>query len=559
MPTGIIHLPFILIDTMRTPLLLLTLLLAQCMWAGAQTTVTRQRGTATQLVVDGSPYIILGGELGNSSASCTQDIDRIFPHLHRMGLNTVLVPAYWDLLEPEEGRFDFTLTDHVLQVAREQQLHVVWLWFGAWKNSMSCYTPAWFKADVERFPRAHTKAGKPLEIASCFSENVFQADSRAFQTWLRHLREVDPQGTTLMIQVENEIGMLEDARDYSPEAVRIYKAEHWAERYGTDIYADEKFSALHYARYVERMIQSARGIYDVPFYVNAAMNSRGRLPGQYPAAGPLAHLKDQWHAGAPSLLCLAPDLYDSGFTSWVAQYALPDNPLFIPEIRRSEANGAQACYVMGEYDALGLSPFAIEEGPDTPDYKPAAAYRMLHELMPILTERQGQGQMHGLYFDGTLAKGESPVGNAAVERILHEDGMKVTCRHFFTLPWDSRATDGSQWPVAGGILIRLNKYEYLLAGNGVVVQFENEGEGLIQKTLGEDGFVEAGTSQATTEQRWSGSRRIGILSCDQVTVTADGQLQYLRRLNGDQDHQGRHVRIGVDDWQILHVKLYEYQ
>ena len=121
--------------------------------------------------------------------------------------------------------------------------------------------------------------------------------------------------------------------------------------------------------------------------------------------------------------------------------------------------------------------------------------------MPIITEKQGQGQMHGLYFDGTLQKGQNPAGNEAVERIIHEDGMKITCRHFFTLPWDPRATDGTPWPVAGAMLIRLNKYEYLLAGNGVVVQFENEGERQIQKKLGEDGFVEAGTNQRTTEDQ----------------------------------------------------------
>ena len=184
---------------------------------------------------------------------------------------------------------------------------------------------------------------------------------------------------------------------------------------------------------------------------------------------------------------------------------------------------------------------------------------MLRNLMPIITEKQGQGQMHGLYFDGMLQKGQSPAGNEAVERIIHEDGMKITCRHFFTLPWDSRATDGSQWPVAGAMLIRLAKHEYLLAGNGVVVQFENEGEQQLQKKLGEDGFVEAGTNQRTTEDQWSGVPRIGIAFCDQVEVADDGSLKYLRRLNGDQDHQGRHIRIGVDDWQILHVKLYEYK
>lgn len=85
----------------------------------------QKQGTATQLVVNGSPFLILGGELGNSSAACTQDIERIFPKLEKMGLNTVLVPAYWDLIEPIEGNFDFTLTDKVLQQARQNNLKIV--------------------------------------------------------------------------------------------------------------------------------------------------------------------------------------------------------------------------------------------------------------------------------------------------------------------------------------------------------------------------------------------------------------------------------------------------
>ena len=34
--------------------------------------------------------------------------------------------------------------------------------------------------------------------------------------------------------------------------------------------------------------------------------------------------------------------------------------------------------------------------------------------------------------------------------------------------------------------------------------------------------------------------------------------RYLRRHNGDQTHQGRHARIGVGEWKVLHIKLYEY-
>ncbi|WP_303741977.1 beta-galactosidase, partial [uncultured Muribaculum sp.] len=181
------------------------------------------KGTATQLTVNGNPFIVLGGELGNSSASSPADIERIFPKLRRMNLNTVLVPVYWDLIEPEEGRFDYSLIDKTIDEARKNDLKVIFLWFGAWKNSMSCYAPTWFKADYKKYPRACTSLGKPLEIASAFSENVFKADSKAFESWLKHVNDYDNDGTVLMIQIENEIGMLEDARDYSKAAQKEYE------------------------------------------------------------------------------------------------------------------------------------------------------------------------------------------------------------------------------------------------------------------------------------------------------------------------------------------------
>lgn len=149
---------------------------------------------------------ILGGELSNSAVTSVEDVDEVIPRMRTLGLNTVLVPAYWEFIEPEEGKFDFTLIDRTIQRARENNLKIIFLWFGAWKNSMSCYAPLWFKKDTKRFPRACTKEGKPLEIASAFSENVFQADNRAFEMLIKHLVATG-QDVVSMIQVENEIGM----------------------------------------------------------------------------------------------------------------------------------------------------------------------------------------------------------------------------------------------------------------------------------------------------------------------------------------------------------------
>ena len=77
-------------------------------------------------------FVILGGELSNSAATSVSDIDEVLPRMKSLGLNTVLVPVYWEFLEPTEGKMDFTLVDRIIDVARQQGLKIVPLWFGAW-------------------------------------------------------------------------------------------------------------------------------------------------------------------------------------------------------------------------------------------------------------------------------------------------------------------------------------------------------------------------------------------------------------------------------------------
>ena len=528
--------------------------------------------------------LILGGELSNSAVTSTADIDSVMPRMKRLGLNTVLAPAYWEFIEPTEGEYDFTLVDRIILQARNNDLKVVFLWFGAWKNSMSCYAPLWFKTDTRRFPRARTADGKPLEIASCFSQDVFQADNQAFGMFVQHISQVGSDVVT-MVQVENEIGMLEDARDHSTLANNIYnkgvpselidylkrnekhlhpelrhlistylqkiKTASWTGLFGNTPYTDEIFMAYYYARYVDRLCQTARRYTQIPLYVNAALNSRGRLPGQYPSGGPLAYMVDIWHAAAPQLLCLAPDIYDTGFKSWADQYALPGNPLFIPESRCCINSGARAMYAFGQHRALGFSPFAIDQAAPDETASVTHAYSLIAQLEPYIT---GERQTAGVW--GMLLDQDDR------ESIITDADRTIRCRHYFTLPWDPRATDGTTWPEGGAILIKISKDEFLLAGTGVVVEFatNQELQHEQQKQLGEDGFIAEGNgadnaTKQTTKFRGS---RIGLGTVDEVSISPDGHINYIRRMNGDQDHQGRHVRISCGEWKILHIRLYEY-
>ena len=293
----------------------------------------KKQGTAMQLIVDGKPLLVLGGELHNSSSSSLAYMKPIWPKLAEMHLNTVLTPLSWELIEPQEGKFDFTIVDGLIRDARKNNLRLVFLWFGSWKNCMSCYAPDWVKTDLLRFPRAQSGDGKALEILSPFSQANCDADARVFAALLSHLRQIDGQRhTVIMVQVENEIGMIPEARDHSaaandlffkpaPRELLDYLAQHkdtlipefrrvwenagfktsgtWEEVFGTGIATEEIFMAWHFARYTDRVAAAGKTEYPLPMYVNAALIRPNYKPGQYASAGPLPHLMDVWRAGRP--------------------------------------------------------------------------------------------------------------------------------------------------------------------------------------------------------------------------------------------------------------------
>lgn len=544
------------------------------------------RGNSTaRIVVNDRPMLMIGGELGNSSASTPEDVKRTFSHLHKLGLNTVLVPVSWELIEPQEGKYDMGTLDAILSEASRNELKVVLLWFGAWKNSMSCYAPEWFKRDVKRFPRAHTSEGKPVEEASSLSKNVLEADKRAFCRVMEYLRDHDAEKqTVIMVQVENEIGMIEVPRDYSADATRLYQSAvpkqltdylkkhqaslhpylkgklqpqakagaNWAQLFGDDIYTEEIFQTWTYATYVEQIAKAGREIYNLPMYVNVALNSRGRKPGQYPSGGPLAHLIDLWHCGAPSIDVLGVDIYDKGIKSWLAKYHLPNNPLFVPEIRLEDKDAMYALYAFGHHGAMGFCPFSIEDYPLTTtsnahDWKQmdlskddqlnvfsavgtslsplVAAYQLLRQAEPLILERQGTKDMDAVLLDNEQREAE----------IVTPDGIRLTIKHSYTLGWEPGAKD-AKWPETACIILRLGKEDYLVIGSGVVVTY----------------------SPAESSTTWQkGDKRIGLAKCEEVEIV-DGKQRIIRHLNGDQTHQGRHVRIPVGQFQIQHFKLYRY-
>ena len=93
------------------------------------------------------------------------------------------------------------------------------LWFGSWKNGVSSYAPRWVLQDTKRFPRALGSAGRNTkDILTPLSEANREADATAITRLMRHLKQADARKhTVVMVQVQNEVGIMPEPRDLSPE------------------------------------------------------------------------------------------------------------------------------------------------------------------------------------------------------------------------------------------------------------------------------------------------------------------------------------------------------
>lgn len=517
-----------------------------------------KKGDATQLIVNGAPQLLIAGELSNSAASSAAYMAPHWARLKAMHLNTVLAPVSWELIEPQEGRFDWSSVDAMLKDARASNLKLVILWFGAWKNSMSTYVPSWVKRDQARFPRAALPNGQSVEILSTFGEQTLAADQKAFAALMAHLKAVDDrQNTVVMMQVENEIGMLPVARDYSPAAnaafagpvpqeLVSYLVGHrdtlvpqmkamwvergaktqgtWSELFGDGDAGAEVFAAWHYARFADALTRAGKAAYPMPMYVNVALNRPGRIPGEYPSGGPLPHLIDVWKAGAPAIDFLAPDIYFPNFTRIVDTYKRPDNPLFIPEAHNADhpVVPANAFYAIGEHDAIGFGPFSI----DSVDEAPGAlgdAYAVLEQLSPQILAAQGTGRMAG--FKPRQAYDES---------LDYAPDTRRIGDYRFTIAYADiqRPAMTPETAGYGGLIIQTGPEDYLVAGQGITVTFEATGDG---------------------------PSLVGIDRAEEGVFDATGRWVPGRVLNGDQTHQGRRLMLAPGRWQIQKVRLYRYR
>ena len=519
--------------------------IAQNQLAAAPPSIKFQNGFG-QLIVHGKPFLILGGELGNSSAGTSGEADTTLPRLAAMHINTVLMPVAWEQIEPVEGRFDFSIFDHWIDIARQNKIHLVLLWFGSWKNAFSEYAPEWVKADTSRFPRAIGVAALPLEILSPLGDETLRCDARAFSALLRHVREQDArEQTVLMVQVENEIGILGSGRDRSNAANRLFQAtvpaelmhalrnarlrmsaelaDHfnaggrtWKEIFGDS--ADEVFMAWHYALFVNRVAQEGKKEYALPMYLNAQLPSPFERSGEYPSGGPHPYYQGVYRAAAPAIDFYAPDIYWPNFEYWVQRYQQAGNPVFIPEARL-EASPYNAFYAYGEARAFGFSPFGVDS-PAASEEKPniSNVYDLLNGLTAQILNAQAANEIRGLVLHASSPR---PAQTVSLGGYLFEATLSRS--------WPARnllTGDGAM------MLFQTNTNEFYIVGSGLTVTFSRDPD--------------------------VDDQIAGIAKVEQMSYR-NGEWVTDRRLNGDQTNQGRELSMSPHEMHVYRVVLYSYR
>lgn len=507
-----------------------------------------QRGKATQLIVNDRPWLVLGCELNNSTSSNRDYMAPYWKQLKKSGVNTVLAVVSWEQLEPEEGKFDFTVVDDLITDARAHDMKLALLWFGSWKNGFTSYTPTWVKRDIERFPLAMTPDGKRLPILSTFGEETCKADAKAYVALMEHIKAIDArQQTVVMMQMQNEVGLHGHTRDYCPAANAAFAAKEGIpdsilnrKPLDTDR-IDEAFMAWHYASYMDKIAAAGKEVYDIPVFVNAwIVQPEDKHPGNYPSGGPQAQNHVIYRDAAPHIDLLSPDIYLSDFPAITDLYTRNGNTLFIPESRDGQTGAANAVYAIGQHNAIGYSPFGFESKcSDESNQSFAQLYHQLGSIQDKVLNAQAEGRIAACWLKGSdprIVKDTVTLGSVRIVAELVSSGMRNGGA--------PQLTGGTYDPQAVGYMMAIEEdNHYVILGSNARITFlPTEGHNTVGLAKVTEGHYDK--NGQWVEGRW--------LNGDQI------QLRYDILYAIEDGFSGQGLNFQTPEPKFINVELFEY-
>jgi hypothetical protein len=258
-------------------------------------------------------------------------------------------------------------------------------------------------------------------------------------------------------------------------------------------------------------------------YANAWLNQECcSTPGTYPSGGPVSHLIDIWKAGAPAVDILAPDLYVPDYKNRCINFTKRGNPLFIPEMNSGDEGARNLFIAIGSYNAIGVSPFGIDRlgkmslSPDQPkgpkETSLSKSYNIIKQLSPLILDKQVTGEIAGFVVDEKNPTVTYDMGGYKVEVSLDE-------------------LFGNKSKIGYGIVMSDGPDKFIGAGSGFRVRFYS---------------------------KTKSTEIIGIGSIDEG-VFLNGSWIPGRRLNGDEDDQGRTWRFAFWGLSIEKCTIYKYE